>query len=384
MKIAKELIDKYRRGLCSPEEIQLLQKWFHELKDDEEPSLSESELVDAKAQFSQQFSRHVGGTKYRYGWYQMVAAASIVLFLSIGSYFFLTSNPASPDYVELAEVEHDVAPGTQKAVITLPNGHSYELGESDHGTITEEAGLSITRTLDGEIIYVIKDQNQLSSSTNGVSRIETPPGAQHQLRLPDGTKVWLNAASSIEVPSGFAVDSERVVELTGEAYFEVTRDENRPFKVRSQGQVVRVLGTAFNINSYADEGVTKTTLIEGSVQVLDTRRDGEAQQEVILVPGEQATLTGGGLQVKAVNMDQAVDWKNGDFIFQQETLAQILRRVARWYDIDVHYDAGVDRVQTFSGQVSRDKKLSEVLMILEATGEVIFSISDKSVVASKQ
>lgn len=383
MKEAKELIEKYERGVCTPDEIKLLQKWFHHLGEDEHSVLSEQELRAAMHSFGSNAQQHINAERNRSRWLRIAAAASILLASCVGLFFYLIPQNAGPELALHTDHLNDVAPGTNKAIITLPNGQSFHLTDTDHGSIAREAGLLISRTADGELVYEIIDQSELNKSEGRYSTIETPRGAQHQVLLPDGTRIWLNAASSIKFPTTFSTQHERIVELTGEAYFEVAKDETRPFIVKSQGQEVKVLGTSFNINGYNDEGITRTTLLEGSVQIRSTHQTGKTGNHVILVPGEQALLTETGFRVHQVGTQQAIDWKNGDFIFQQETLTQILNRVGRWYDVDIVYDPRVDRVQTFSGQVSRSKHLSEVLMILEATGEVQFAINEKRVVASK-
>lgn len=386
MKEAKELIEKYEKGLCTPDEIKLLQEWFHQLGENDTSALTEQDLLIAKNRFSQYAERYVERGRWRRKWRRMGAAASLILMACMGLYFYLISPQNGPEPVLTATVgePHDVAPGTNKAMITLPNGHSFYLGDTDLGAIVREGGMAVSRTAEGTLVYEVIDAEELNSHAGAYTTIETPRGAQHQVLLPDGSRIWLNAASSLRFPATFSVLEERVVELSGEAYFEVARDETRPFIVKSEGQEVRVLGTSFNINSYRDEGGTKTTLLEGSVEISHTAGPGKGKKPVMLLPGEQALLTQDGLRVNQVGGQQAIDWKNGDFVFQQESLAQILRRVGRWYDVDIVYDPKVDKVQTFSGQVSRHKNLSEVLMILEAAGEVQFVIIEKRVIASKQ
>lgn len=398
---ATQLIEKYRRGECTAEERALLQKWFHQLGEHEPSSLHEQDLLAALSQFEASADRHLGNRTSRTStgvrlsrmarsasahWGRLAGAALILMVACAGLYHYLPNllHPLSqvartnpPDSV------NDVAPGTNRAILTLSNGRSFQLSDADSAMIAAEAGVALTRTADGSWIYEIVDPDALKQSQVGYHTIETPRAAQHQMRLPDGTRVWLNAASSIRFPSTFSLHKERVVEITGEAYFEVARDIDRPFLVKSEGQEVRVLGTAFNVNTYQEAGATLTTLMEGRVQISKVSRSGATEDPVVLAPGQQARLTKSGFDIQQAGVQRVMDWINGDFIFQQETLVQILDRVARWYDVEIVYAADVDSVQTFSGQVSRAKHLSEVLIGLEATGQVQFDIRERQVFASR-
>lgn len=387
MKEAKELLRKYEAGQCTPEEIRLLRKWFHHLGEHEASELTEEDLRIARLRFRATAERVTtpwyGTRRWKITARATAAAVAGLLILAGLHTLFDTGFYTSQQDLSVNHQQGDIAPGTSSAIVTLPNGQSFHVTDADQGSIAEEAGLSVARTADGELVYTVTEPAKLDKSEGGYSVIETPRAAQHQVLLPDGTRVWLNAASSVKFPSTFSLDHERVIELTGEAYFEVARDTKRPFVVKSEHQEVKVLGTSFNINSYKEERTTTTTLIEGSVQIRSTPSRGAGGEQVILVPGSQALLTETGFRIKQMETGLALDWKNGDFIFQQEGLTQILNRVARWYDVEVEYEPGVDKIQTFSGQVSRSKHLSEVLMILEATGQVQFKISGKRIIACK-
>ena len=203
--------------------------------------------------------------------------------------------------------------------------------------------------------------------------ITTPRGGQYQVVLPDGSMVLLNAGSSLTYPTLFT-GAERKVELTGEAYFEVAHNPAMPFRVCSKGQVVEVLGTHFNINAYDDEPGIKTTLLQGKVKVTATVK----KQTLILQPGEQAFLGISAFNEHDVDVDQAVAWKNGLFMFDGDDIQQVMRSISRWYDVDVTYK-GAAPADLFSGSVSKFSNVSEVLNTLQATGKVHFSIEGKNI-----
>lgn len=222
--------------------------------------------------------------------------------------------------------------------------------------------------------------------------IATPKGGQYQVRLPDGSKVWLNAASSLKYLASFSAWNERKVELSGEAYFEVAKDKDHPFVVKTENQEVIVLGTHFNINSYKDEPATKTTLLEGSVRVSllgttstastinTTQKISKGKPaEIILKPGEQATLIGNNIRVSPQNAEDAIAWKDGYFMFNNESLESVMRKISRWYNLDVVFADASIKNQTFYGRMSRFSKVSQVLKSLALTREVKFELKDNTI-----
>lgn len=301
-------------------------------------------------------------------WRKIAVAVSLLLVVGFGGYFY---SQKAVRMADLTATNTDVAPGKNKATLTLANGKKIVLSDAVKGELAEENGISITKTQDGQIVYRVAN-GALASDQLKYNTLTTARGEQYQVILPDGTKVWLNAASSLKFPSTFAKVSQRKVELTGEAYFEVAKDKTHPFKVASSGQEVEVLGTHFNINSYEDDPTIKTTLLEGSIRVIADKIVGK--KGVIIKPGEQTRLTAKGIEIVQIDVEQAIDWKNGDFSFQQESLTQLMKRVSRWYNMNVEYQKDVDKEQTFTGQVSRSKHLSELLKNLESIGNVRFKI----------
>ncbi len=300
------------------------------------------------------------------------AAAVAVLAIGIGGYY-LSSMPAKlqgDTVLTAAQKGEYILPGGNKAVLTLSDGSHIELDEMANGEIAKESGVKITKTADGRLLYTVREG--LAHVKPAFNTISTPKGGQYQIALPDGTMVWLNAASSLKFPSSFT-GNDRLVSLTGEAYFEVAKDKKKPFKVQTEQQEVEVLGTHFNINAYDDEGVVKTTLIEGSVKVKLP-----SNKSALLKPGEQS-LVSNDIKVNQVDANSAIDWKQGLFWFNDESIYSIMRQFSRWYNIEVEYRGDVRNVR-FGGQVSRMKNLAQVLRIMELTKSIQFRVEGNKII----
>jgi ferric-dicitrate binding protein FerR (iron transport regulator) len=236
--------------------------------------------------------------------------------------------------------------------------------------LAQQGNTSVIKKNDGQLEY-----NSLDGKTGEVAYniLKTPMGGQYKITLPDGSKVWLNAASSLKYPVVF-VGAERRVEITGEAYFEIAKDLNKPFKVQLNNMEVEVLGTHFNVNGYSDEEAIKTTLLEGKVKVL------AAKEFKFLVPGQQAQLkSSGNISVtNDVSLEETVAWKDGNFQFENSDIKTVMRQLARWYEVDISYKGNINK--HFIGSISRDVKLSQVLTMLQQTGEVKFKIEGKNLI----
>ncbi|MBK0379910.1 FecR family protein [Mucilaginibacter segetis] len=372
-------IDNYLKGTATPEETSMVNEWYYSFNDEE---------VNIPAQFKVLHSRIEERLKNRIyastgikvnhvkPFYQtktarFAVAASILLFISVGLYFKLKT--AAVDKTNPAQVAaNDVKPGGNNAVLTLANGEKINLTSTKVGYITQQVGSKLSKTKDGLLTYNASG-SVAHDSPISYNTIETPNGGQYQVNLPDGTKVWLNAASYLKYPVQFT-GSTREVELKGEGYFEVAKDKSKPFRVITDKQTIQVLGTHFNINSYADEQYVTTTLLEGSVKVLPQKPDRGNKAALLLKPGEQALIDDHTAQVKAVNVDNFVAWKNGNFIFDGEDLHSIMRKISRWYDVKIEYKYN-PKDALFTGIVSRAKSLTTLLHALEATGKVRFKIS---------
>ncbi|MEP7258910.1 MAG: FecR family protein [Flavitalea sp.] len=288
-------------------------------------------------------------------------AAAILLCFGISAYYFSFKKTATqaPLVVAMpsAPASKDIAPGMNKAILTLSNGEQVIL-DNTHKKIISDGGVEINKQ-GGELIYGRTDIIAFNTMT-------TPRGGQYKLSLPDGTKVWLNAASSITYPTVFT-NNERKVFITGEAYFEVAKNAQLPFRVQLPDQSqVQALGTQFNVNAYADEPLMTTTLLEGSVKIDNS----------ILKPGE-AYRAG---KVSKANTEAAVAWKNGVFIFYKADLQSVMRQLSRWYDVDVKYEGNI-RIRTFSGKIERDLSLSDLLDGLKRT-DVHFRIEGKKLIVT--
>src|SRR6185312_909605 len=299
------------------------------------------------------------------------AAIIIICMLSVSLYFLF--KPKVEYQISKTESiqsnKNDVTPGTNKAILTLANGSSIILDSVANGTLTTQGNSKILK-LNGMLSY-----NTLKNKSSEVlyNTISTPRGGQYLLMLADGSKVWLNAASSLRFPANF-VGKERKVELLGEAYFEVAKNAAMPFKVKVNGMEVEVLGTHFNINSYENESTIRTTLLEGSIKI------NKNNSSSLLKPGQQAQMNKAG-EIKIINdadVEEAIAWKEGKFQFDRADIHDIMRQLARWYDVDVEYKGTVS--SHFGGTISRDVNLSQVLNMLHLTGEVKFQIEDRKVV----
>lgn len=317
------------------------------------------------------------------GWVR-VAAAVIVVVTGAATYrMFHKSNINKTNPLATVHTSNDIRPGGNKAVLTLANGATIVLDSAHDGLIGQQGGTNIVKVDAGALAYKGAASDKLSATGEAAyNSITTPRGGQYQVILPDGSKVWLNAASSLRFPTSF-VGKERLVELTGEAYFEIAKNAAMPFRVYvvpplgsgREGMNVQVLGTHFNIKSYENEQSIRTTLLEGAVKVK------LSASEVSLVPGRQAIADNGAssLHVADVNMEQVVAWKNGMFRFKETSIRELMREVERWYNVDVIYNT-TKTDQDFTGIVPRTKNISELLHTLELTGTVHFQIEGKKII----
>lgn len=316
----------------------------------------------------------------RIGLLVKIAAAVILISISAALYFSVTNKNASNTGIASTGkqlVKNEVTPGGDKALLTLADGTVIMLDSVNNGTIASNENFTVTKTAEGKVIFNPTAGSIPSKAGVGFNTMSTPRGGQYKLRLPDGTDAWLNAASSIRYPSAFS-GNERKVEITGEVYFEVAKNAKMPFRVMANGTEVRVLGTHFNVNAYADEAVVQTTLIEGSVQVT------KGNSSAMLVPGQQANIDAENklTLIKDADIEECLAWKNGFFIFRATNIKSIMRQVSRWYDVDVDYELPTDELE-FSGAVSRKDHVSEILKIMELTGLVHFKIEGKKITVTK-
>jgi transmembrane sensor len=294
-------------------------------------------------------------------------AASICIPLLIGGYLVLRKRPV----LQVART-HDIAPGTNKAILVLSNGKKIAITDATKGTIAQQGSTIITKGANGQLMYnSSKGTTEISYNT-----LITPRGGQSYAKLPDGTEVWLNAASSLRFPTAFN-GKDRVVELAGEADFKVAHNSKQPFFVKTAKQITKDIGTEFDINAYLDEPSLKTTLLEGAVEV---SANGKA---TYLKPGQQSVNVNNTLTIQAADIDEAMAWKNGQFVFNDETLESVMRKVSRWYDVDIQYQDGNLRNVAFGGSISRFSNVSKVLHMLELTGLAKFKIEQHKIIVYK-
>lgn len=298
-------------------------------------------------------------------WTRIAVAASIAMVCTLGGYYFISEYSSNQHQFAAA---YDIDPGRNAATLTLANGKKIALADAHNGELANEAGVVITKTSDGQIIYEIKDQGSKAGTKNNT--LSTARGETYEIRLPDGSMVWINAATTLTYPASFTSSDTRTVELNGEAYFEVAKNKSQPFIVKTAKQELEVLGTHFNINSYADEGQTLTTLLEGSVKI---------NEQTLLKPGEQAQLLANGIiKVKSANIEEAIGWKNGFFLFDKDDLPAVMRQISRWYNIDVKYEGEIPKA-SFDGKVYRNLNLSKALEVLKYAN-VKFRLEGKTII----
>lgn len=370
----EKLLAKYKAGTCTEEERGLLETWYLYYEDDQLAELSDSERADEldEIRTSLLFVKQKGKQR---SYIPLIAAAAAILVIAlVGTLVFMKSESVPSGVVKTTPHNQDIDPGSNKAKLTLADGSVISLDDAQEGALAKQTGITITKTADGQLVYtVLKDAQDLSELPISYNKIETPMGGQYRIDLPDGTKVWLNAASSLRYPTSFS-GTDRQVELTGEAYFEVAHNRDMPFKVITSEQTVEVLGTHFNISSYWDDPEVKTTLIEGSVRVANNKG------KSILKPGEQAVLSKNNqfIAVSEANIETAIAWKNGYFHFNRNNIQDIMKELARWYDIEVVYEGEIPKDE-FVGKIRRSVTLSQSLKMLKLSN-IHFRIEGRKII----
>lgn len=286
--------------------------------------------------------------------FRYLATACIALVATAIGAIFYNNHPKPLKVKNRVVLNNDVKPGGNKAVLLLANGTRVVLDNSDNAKVAEEGGTSITKTKDGQLIYRVNNPTLAANEPESVvtyNTVSTPRGGQYQVFLPDGTKVWLNASSSLKFPTSFTA-KQRIVNLTGEAYFDVAKIRNKPFVVNVDQMKVEVLGTHFNVMAYPDEQYINTTLVEGSLKVI---RNNEYR---VLMPWQQARVSNGIEVVNATG--DAIAWKNGLTSFKDADIKAVMRQIARWYDVEVNFNGDMPGT-LFSGEISRAANLSELI-----------------------
>lgn len=368
---AKKLINSYVNNKATASEQAILERFFLDDLKAATDVPDEQRIIEANERIKSNLLKHIAGhnSVKKISLWPRVAAASIFLLISTGLYWFVVKKEPAINTHNINYTK--ILPGSNKAILTLANGKNIVLTDARAGDLAQQGDAAISKSKDGEISY----HNVNGSSAPVYNTLATPRGGMYRLVLSDGTLVILNAASSILYPTVFT-GKERSVSVHGEVYFEVKHNAAMPFKVRSGGQTIEVLGTHFNVNAYDEVNHIKTTLLQGAVRV------SSRGISKYLAPGEQSDVSRNEIKVMKVAAEDAIAWKNGLFTFEDESLENIMQNISRWYDVEVSYQ-DVDRSMPFGGGVSRFEDVSKVLEKLELTGKVHFKIQGRRILVTK-
>ncbi|MFA6084679.1 FecR family protein [Mucilaginibacter sp.] len=371
----QRLVDKYLNGTATPEEQEALDRYYLLFRDEPEDTglLTKKQMLALEERMENGlFNRIQKSAGVKRLWPRIAAAASIVLFLSFGGYYLLHKQKPQQQTAQINK--QDLQPGSDKAILTTSNGQKIDLTAARKGKITVQGNTTVNKTGDGHIVYEQAQQSSGSAEPLAYNTMTTPRGGQHPLTLSDGTKVWLDAASSITFPVVFG-GNDRSVKITGQVYFEVAHNPAKPFRVSANGQTVEVLGTHFNINAYTDEPEMKTTLLEGSVKII---KDGKT---AVLIPGQQALVSFGpakNIVVKEADTEEAIAWHKGLFQFHDTNIQTVMRQLSRWYDVDISYEGKIHDRQ-FSGKMYRNVTALTIADILSYK-KIHFRIEGKKII----
>lgn len=376
------LITRYHNSCCTKEELAELNEWYEQLGTESKQmdywmSDAGGEELLAEEMFKN-FNKKIKSEKNSYwrSWSWQISAAVVFILMSVGLLFYRLFT--SPVGGQIAVAQAEVLPGKNKAVLTLADGSKVMLDDLKAGVVSRQNGVLITKTAAGSLAYQTVENPKITSNKLAYNTLSVPRGGQYIVVLPDGTKVWLNSASTLYFPVT-SNGKDRQVRLTGEAYFEVAHNKQLPFKVLTGGQLVQVLGTHFNIKGYPEDSNIATTLLEGSVKIHQL----SSGHSRMLIPGQQAKVieNNSEIDISQVKTDQEVAWKNGYFLFDNQDIKTVMKTISRWYDVDVIYKnaPGNDR---FGGTFSRNTNLSELLGNLEELGDVHFQIDQRRIIVS--
>jgi len=376
-----ELSEKYMAGKCTPDEMEMLRVYKDRitLQDDAwSTDMGDKDAIHHELRERLAIETNDGQLirRMNYGW---LKAASIILLIVTGGLLFYQSKSGLKKQliVKSAAMQKLTKPGTQLAVLTLSNGEKIALNTIGEGRINSEQGTSIHKGEDGFLVYDLSgtktNNNNLTDKYNTIS---TPPGGEYHLKLSDGTQVWLNAGSTLKFPVAFA-SNKRVVEITGEGYFEVKKDNSRPFLVNAGVTQVKVLGTHFNVSAYGNDQQITTTLLEGSVQL------SAGTVSALLKPGQQgiAVRQKPSFLVQQADLESVVAWTKGNFVFNDVNIKDVMKIVARWYNVHVEYEGNVAN-KKFGGTTSRYSSITELLDNMALTGGIHYKIEGRKVTIS--
>ena len=381
----KELARKWQEGTINEAEKELFNQWYHSFDDIPLEAITTEYPAQLKMRLYNNIIRReeipLQRTWFRKNiTYISAAAAALALVFSIAGYSFYSRNNVQQQEQAARLAKNSILPGSNKAILTLADGSDVILDQTSNGILSKQGNVSIKKSIDGKVSYEAAQNNTYTGSALAYNKIATPRGGQYQVNLADGTKVWLNAASTLKFPVTFN-KAQRVVELTGEAYFEVNPEPvagNRrakvPFLVKTRKQLVEVLGTHFNVNAYDDEPDIRTTLLKGVVKVVKSA----AHQSVLLKPGQQSAVAE-HITVADVDASQSIEWQKGYFLFDNETVESMMRKISRWYNIEVEFKGNI-RYRKFAGKISKFENIAQILQVMERTQVIHFEIEGRRVI----
>jgi transmembrane sensor len=374
------LLEKYLAGKSTGKEEALLDEYYKRLEAMSDVNLSSQqeqalkasilEKIEVKINIPEEKPKQTLKPSYRI-WY---AAASILIMIAVGSFFIRRDKKTEMVNQVPGATKQEIRPGSNKAVLTLSSGEQIVLTDPHSGVLAKEGAAKIIKKENGELVYNLENKPAKQSDKPIYNTITVPRGGQYQLVLSDGSKVLLNAASSLTYPAEFN-GRYRNVELKGEGYFEVAKNASKPFIVKANDVEVRVLGTHFNISAYSDDANITTTLIEGAVSM------NKGKQARLLAPGQQgiSAYTTGEISVQPANIEQTMGWVKGKFVFKDLNIKEIMKIAGRWYDIEVEYRGNVQS-KKFGGTTSRFSNITELLDYMKITGGVNYKIEGRRVI----
>lgn len=362
------LANKWLDGTISLEEKKEFDDWYLSFEDNVVVDYTAEELSSIENELYRDIINRLGtveninqpiSSKYKNTYYWV---ASIVSIFTIAAVFYSQQRRSPILQQTTTEV---IIPGSKKGNLQIGQDRSYNLANLNEGTLLKNNGIEIKKVNDGEIIYIQYENHLFMPNDVMDNTVSTPNGGQYKLHLSDGTKIWLNAASEIKFPIAFVGD-KRVVELKGEAYFEVSKDSKRPFFVRTSKETISVLGTHFNVNAYDGEPNSVVSLLSGRVEVTAIHN----QLPSILSPGQQTVNSATSMKIETFDLEESIAWKNGEFVFNNERLDEVMQRVSRWYDIQVHVDPEIAKILIW-GSISKSAQIDKVLKLIQMTNDSI-------------
>ncbi|EFK58299.1 FecR family protein [Sphingobacterium spiritivorum] len=368
------LYEKYQQGLCTEEEYIMLESYedSFELEETNWNEMRMGKKEDVKRRIHGKIKDHIKISHFRKYkiLYRGIQTAAAVLILCFGAYWLWNLKDDSGNNLRAKVVNKKILPGGNKATLTLDNGTEVDLNALKTGDLTFEGQVVASKNAEGQLTY---DQPSSVASKISYHVLRTPRGGQYQIDLSDGTRVWLNAESSVRFPTSFTGE-ERVVEITGEVFFDVQKQNGKPFIVKTADQKITVLGTRFNVNAYVEESSVQTSLIEGKI-LLDVN-----SKRYNLNPGQRTTYDKGSKRVdtETFNPKEILAWQSGNFFFDAEGIESIMRKIARWYDVEIVYQGDM-KDKIFSGTISRFGEVQDVLDMLALTGSVKFRIEGRRI-----